>query len=1088
MPKKRKRARSRLREKPARAPRYQQLRFDRAISKYLEEVKQQPSETARSHRFTLLLNDLFGEVDFSFIHGYLRGLETQISAHEGQKCRVLRGQPDSLYGNLVVEFERSLPAKYKEAKKQLQRYLAILRKNKDMSETYFIPIATDGVSFRVFAPKEGAALSADEITEEIEIEEIENFDLEKRTPTEFYFWLDRYFMRREKREPKAENFLEDFGTGSAAFREASALWLEVGEKIREQTDYKVIYGNWRKYLRIAYGTAVGDEHLFVRHTFLATLAKLLAYIRITEAKRAPDESETQEIVEGSFFEKKRILNFLEEDFFSWVARPAVVTVTQRIVLRLVNLLFTYNLRELSEDVMKELYQKLVDPEDRHDLGEYYTPDWLAAHMCQELLGESGQEAVLDPACGSGTFLYQVIHHKRKRLPATAQSLETILGSVVGIDIHPLAVIIAKMNVLLALGDLFEKRAGSVSIQVYLANSIRHPEKQPVLGNGGVPAERVVLNDRPVLIPDAVLSSPESLDAAVRVADEFAKSHKASAALDFEAFENYARREAPGLASSSDVVRMLFGLAAALHEFIRKPEDTIWAYILKNQYKPTFLKGLFDVVIGNPPWLSYRYVEKGDYQEYLKRLIVEECGLLRGAGHLITHLELGTLFFVRCASLYLKPTGKIGFVLPRSIFTADQHDRFRRSMVSGNTTLTEVWDLEGVAPLFNVPAAVGFGDRKSQAKKVLPGQIVSGELKRKNATLTDAKAELKFETTDFHVVQQGERSFLSTSRKKISPKRSYYQPYFKEGATIVPRNFWFVEFKADPKLGIDPQQPLVATDPRAEAEAKKAYKGTHFEGPIEAEFLYATLLSTDLLPFGHFDFRPVVLPLLEDAQGYQLIGADQARAKGFLRLADWLGDLEATWKMKRKEKAKKQSLLQWLDYRNKLTDQDPRAKYVVLHPASATFLCAAAVRRAPDVFRVASQEVPIRAFVAESKTYGFETTEKGEANYLAAVLNSTVVDSLVKPMQTRGQWGPRDIHKKVWELPIPQFQASNAKARKLAELAEACAEKVKDMVPDLKRLFEDVSPRHAIGRARTTVRHALKDELAEIDSLVKDILK
>jgi hypothetical protein len=609
-----------------------------------------------------------------------------------------------------------------------------------------------------------------------------------------------------------------------------------------------------------------------------------------------------------------------------------------------------------------------------------------------------------------------------------------------------------------------------------------------MGNGGVPAERVEVNQRVVLIPDAVLSSAANLDAAVRVADEFAKSNRDAEHLDFEAFANHARQKAPRLATSSDIVGMLFDLAELLHEFIRKPEDTIWAYILKNQYKPTFLAKQFDVVIGNPPWLSFRYVEKGEYQDYLKRLIVKDCGLLEGAGHLITHLELGTLFFVRCASLYLKPTGKIGFVLPRSIFTADQHDRFRRSQAHGNATLTRVWDLEEVSPLFNVPAAVAFGDLKSETSKILPGEILSGQLKSKNASLKEANSALKAEVTEFHVVQQGKRSFLSTSRRKISAERSFYQPYFKEGATIVPRNFWFVDFKFYPNLGIDPTQPLVVTDPRAEAEAKAPYKGTQFEGPIEADFLYATLLSTDLLPFGHFDFRPVVLPLVEDNQGYRILDAEQARAKGFLRLAEWVERAQEAWTKRRKEKAKRGDVLTWLNYRNKLTDQDPKAKHVVLYSKSATFLCATALQSKALSHKVGQQKVVLQRFVADHVTYSFETTERREADYLAALLNSPTIDALIKPMQARGLWGPRDIHKKVWELPIPEYSEKNPKHKKLAEIAEACAEKVKEMVPDLKKLFEDVRGPHAIGRARTAVREALHDELAEIDSLVKEILK
>jgi len=787
-------------------------------------------------------------------------------------------------------------------------------------------------------------------------------------------------MELRKREPLTESFVQDFGPSSLAFRSASLLWLDAIAALGKHHDYLVVYENWRNYLRIAYGTSVGDEQLFVRHTYLATLAKLLAYLLITGIETVPEEAQTQEIIRGTFFEKQQIMHVPEEDFFSWVGHPPFLSCTQQITASFANLLFTYKLRDLSEDVLKELYQALVDPQDRHDLGEYYTPDWLAARICNALLSKTGKDAVLDPACGSGTFLYQAIQHKKGHLPATRQSLERILGSVVGIDIHPLAVIVAKMNVLLALGDLIHKRSGPVSVQVYLANSIRRPA--------------------------ASLSS------------------------------------------------------------------------LLNQ---------FDVVIGNPPWLAFRFVEKGEYQDYLKHLIVKEFGLLEGAGHLITHLELGTLFFARCAALYLKRSGKIGFVLPRSIFNADQHDRFRRSYGMGNATLTQIWDLEAVSPLFNVPAAVVFGDVLSDDSKTLPGEILSGQLKRKNASLEEAKRDLKSEATEFHLVQQGKRTFLSTSRKKISSQRSFYQPHFKEGATIVPRSFWFVEFKVIPGLGMDVSQPLVATDPRAQAEAKQLYKDVRFEAPIEAEFLYASLLSTDLLPFGHLDFRPVVLPLIESAQGYRILNAEQARAKGYLRLPEWLERAQTVWERRRKEKAKKSDALSWLNYRNKLTDQNPKACYVVLYSRSATFLCAAVLKAKALSHRVGDQDVALRRFVASDVTYTYETDDQKEADYLVAVLNSPTVDTLIKPMQARGLWGPRDITKKVWELPIPQFNPGDKAHLRLSEIAEACAEKVKEMVPELKKLFKDLRGPHAIGRARTAVREVLKDELAEIDAIVIDIL-
>ena len=146
--------------------------------------------------------------------------------------------------------------------------------------------------------------------------------------------------------------------------------------------------------------------------------------------------------------------------------------------------------------------------------------------------------------------------------------------------------------------------------------------------------------------------------------------------------------------------------------------------------------------------------------------------------------------------------------------------------------------------------------------------------------------------------------------------------------------------------------------------------------------------------------------------------------------------------------------QRLDFQRGITDQDPKARYVVLFAMSATYMCANVVERGRDVVQVGQQQISLQSFIADYKTFSFETSEKEEAHYLASVLNSPLVDELLKPMQSRGLWGPRDICKKVLELPIPEFSAKNPKHMKLAEMAEACAEKVKEMVPDLRKLFED----------------------------------
>jgi type I restriction-modification system DNA methylase subunit len=184
--------------------------------------------------------------------------------------------------------------------------------------------------------------------------------------------------------------------------ELSSLW----EKVKEGSEFKIAYENWEKYLRVVYGTSVAEEELFMRHTYLAILAKLMVWSRISEGSL--NNEQIISVLEGEFFKRQGIENFLEEDFFSWIMREKTKDAGIEIARKLLSLLRNYNLRELSEDVLKSLYQELVDPKTRHDLGEFYTPDWLAHRMVQKLIEQNIKGSFLDPACGSGTFLYLTI--------------------------------------------------------------------------------------------------------------------------------------------------------------------------------------------------------------------------------------------------------------------------------------------------------------------------------------------------------------------------------------------------------------------------------------------------------------------------------------------------------------------------------------------------------------------------------------------------------------------------------------------------------------------------------------------------------
>jgi hypothetical protein len=118
----------------------------------------------------------------------------------------------------------------------------------------------------------------------------------------------------------------------------------------------------------------------------------------------------RDLLTGKFFRDHGILNLAEPDFFSWAldsaAEPPFVNFSESIFKRLEEFDWT----KVDEDLLKMLYQELVDPADRSGLGEFYTPDWLAEMMLEDIGYE--RSSILDPSCGSATFLFCAVRRLR----------------------------------------------------------------------------------------------------------------------------------------------------------------------------------------------------------------------------------------------------------------------------------------------------------------------------------------------------------------------------------------------------------------------------------------------------------------------------------------------------------------------------------------------------------------------------------------------------------------------------------------------------------------------------------------------------
>ena len=263
-------------------------------------------------------------------------------------------------------------------------------------------------------------------------------DLEQ--PARLLRWLESVVALQDRLLPDVPRIQLELGRDSIlyrlALRELRTLW----DRLADHPEVKLKRQLWDRLLGVAYGVEVDAPELFLQHTYLVILAKAVATAAL--AQDVPENG--RDLLDGRSFRDLGILNAVEADFFDWLLSDPQ---GDALVLSIARQAQRFDLSSINVDLLKGLYESLIDPAQRHDLGEYYTPDWLAARICAEAIDQPLVQRVIDPSCGSGTFLF----HALRRLVAAAEkgkldaaAIVTSAGEkVAGIDVHPVAVIFAR---------------------------------------------------------------------------------------------------------------------------------------------------------------------------------------------------------------------------------------------------------------------------------------------------------------------------------------------------------------------------------------------------------------------------------------------------------------------------------------------------------------------------------------------------------------------------------------------------------------------------------------------------------------------
>ncbi len=109
----------------------------------------------------------------------------------------------------------------------------------------------------------------------------------------------------------------------------------------------------------------------------------------------------------------------------------------------------FNFKEIRTDILGGIFKRLIAPEERHKFGQHYTNEDLV-DVVNAFCIRKAEDIVLDPTCGSGSFLVRAYLRKAwldtdRRLSHPAVSHQDRLAQIYGADISLFAAHLSTLN-------------------------------------------------------------------------------------------------------------------------------------------------------------------------------------------------------------------------------------------------------------------------------------------------------------------------------------------------------------------------------------------------------------------------------------------------------------------------------------------------------------------------------------------------------------------------------------------------------------------------------------------------------------------
>ncbi len=991
------------------------------------EINNGSVEDKLRHMLSAHLSSIFTDNPW-WVQEHVMGTETFLN-FLSSTGKVRHGFADSVVGKTAIEYEKNLTIKaiFNEGYYQVREYCAALC-NLGIEQNEILGILSDtvrwyGYRIEIIGNKDQSRLYGAEDIKLIEEDSIDlslNNDLEF---TRFENFTHKYLNRAASRIINAKVLSLDFGTESIFYgKQINNFKTVVDRAMSERTAYADLIRNvWQNFVAYLGASDYGafSEETYVNEYYLVTVAKVICANILSGSSLISSEDEIKEILNGKYFEQRNILNLVDYDYFGWLNNSPYSDFIVQTVRQIQEQLTCYDFNLMpEEDIFGELLAQLSKREHRLLLGQDFTPHWVASQMAEKVVRETNETPrMLDMCCGSGVFLIETIKAVREKYGISIDTYseekdEIVFSCTMGFDIDPLAVMLAKVNWIMSMRDLFLLHRGPITIPVYHADSlfvatpISHnlsDEKQGVIGlhfDGNrveLPSYMLTAKHRSTF--DSFMAKCYKL-AMVRAKNKETELTDAQldslvSAVEMESNVDQSEEERQAQRLSA------YALILQLERLQREGRNGIWYFILNNSYRPGLVEHQFNCIISNPPWLAMSKLTDNPY----KRTLLEKnykFGIKPpGSSHL--HMELASTFLLAAIDKYLKDDGKWLCVMPGSLMSGYNHEPLRRekyisSQLQISTNVDTIWELP-ITTFKN--KAIVLGGRKTEETTAYP-------VRGRNFTEID-----QYEECDYTLNVQGKRSAWTNRGLGIDVVDLINEePWqFNQGADIFPRTALFHKYTKQS----NGSWKIEKIDKTSElfyliSDSKKNIGNDIEVNGFDDKYMYNCLISKHLSPFIIAEPAKTLIPGAREKDLWKPIMEEDialmnpSTAKVFEEIQDKIGI------------SLNELLIDKINIYGKLYRQNfSFGRWLVLSNAGGSNPCAAYIDlNICDTSRL----------IIDQTLYWYIASCEEEAIFITGMINSIALNNAIKDFQPDGGFGKRHIHTLPYKV-IPRYDSENS---------------------------------------------------------------